>query len=327
MTRRLDALAAAARDWQDPDHPPRQTAAREAVAEGLTTEEAAAFACNQFAHACSDEALRAWGAPDAPFLDAVAVRCRGGVPMLGARAFAAAVLAARQVHLDTDDPLLGHFADDVAGRAGEGLLLENLADPSAILEAGTEDELGPEAARVPTWRQPSAPMHAVLDGDETDEEWIGLAEDLLLHDGRSPRSVRLVWAPEALAPDDLLDAMAGFRELFPARSDLDGTLQMPRAFLKAAGTPHAWAPGFLLSKGDAEPQAPGHVRWVPYGSLQELPWQREGGASPLVVASERLADLLGSAAVLAPGDAHRPPLGGHAETTDPLGFLLGLALR
>ena len=324
MTRRLDALAAAARDWQDPDHPTRKNAALEAVAKGLTTEEAAAFASNQFAHACSDEALRAWGAPAAPALGAVTVRCRGGVPMLGARAFAAAVLAARQVHLDTDDPLLGHFADDVAGRAGEGLLLEEVAAPDAVLEAGDEDELDPEKAGVPTWRMPNAPLHAVLNGDETDEEWIGLAEDLLLHDGRSPRSVRIVWAPEALAPDDLLDAMAGFRELFPARPDLDGTLQMPRAFLKAAGTPHAWAPGFLLSKGGAEPQAPGHVRWVPYGSPHDFPWQQEGGETPLVVASDRLAGALGEAAVLVPGDAHRPPLAGHDQTANPLAFLLGL---
>ena len=325
MTARTDALAAAALDWRDPDHEPRHRAAREAVARGATTEEAAAFACNQFAAACTAEALARWARAEAARLPLVAVRQAGDVPMLGARAFAAAALFAEQVHLGTREPLLQAFAADVNGRVGGTLLAPEPGTPAAVLDASDpETRHAREAPGSPVWHAPSVPQVAIVGGAETDDEWIGLAEDLLLHDGRSPHSVRVVWAPDHLSPDDLLDAMAGFRELFPARPDLDGTLQMPRAFLKAAGTPHAWAPGFMLSKGDPEVQAAGHVRWAPYTSLDQL---QSAGAGGLMVAAPALAAALGGIETIPPGDAHRPPLAGHLEAAGPFAFLAGLQAR
>jgi hypothetical protein len=318
VTQRAEALLAAARAWRDPDHALRKQAADRAVADGLTTQEAAAFACNQFAHACTAGALAPWDRAGGPWLACVAVRQRSRVPLLGVRAFAAAWVAARHLFLDASDPLLRAFADDAAGRVEASVLLGREPDQiDAQLLIG-EDE-GKDG--VPTWRRSHASPHVVIDGDETDEEWIGLAEDLLLHDGESPRSPRIVWAPEALAPDDLLDALAGFRELFPAKPSLDGSLKMPRAFLEAAGAPHAWAPGFLLSKGDPEPQGPGHIRWATYGSLAEV---RQVAGEAGLIASPRLG-LAGGAAVLPPGETHRPGLTGIDASKSAAAFLTGRA--
>ena len=255
------------------------------------------------------------------------VRQPADVPLLGARAYAAALLSAGQVTVETRDPVLRAFVADVAERAGERPPSSEpetgAASPDAVLLAGLEEEGStPLPTGVPVWHANASALAVVVDGSETDGEWIGLAEDLLLHDGRSPRSARLVWAPDGLSPDDLLDAMAGFRELFPARPDLDGTLQMPRAFLKAAGTAHAWAPGFMLSKGDPEPQPPGHVRWASYASLDEV--RTWAGGAP-VIAGSAISEKWGDAPVIAPGDAHRPPLAGHRPESDALAFLLGLS--
>ena len=318
MSTKAAALLAAADAWRDPEHPPRRDAAERAVRSDRTTEEAAAFACNQFAHACTADALARWERPGGPWLERVVVRQQSDVPLLGVRAFVAACVAARRVFLDASEPMLQAFAADVASRLeGPFLLGDAPTQPDAVLGAGGAG--GAEGA-VPAWTMQPVPPQAVIDGEESEEEWIGLAEDLLLHDGQSPRSPRVVWAPDGLAPDSLLDAMAGFRELFPARAALDGLLQMPRAFLEAADVPHAWAPGFLLSKGDPEVQGPGHVRWATYSALADV----VAPGPSMLIASPRLQ--VEEAAVIAPGEAHRPPLAGLDENASPFSFLERLRL-
>src|SRR5690606_27559879 len=147
-----------------------------------------------------------------------------------------------------------------------------------------------------------------------------------LHEGRSPRSVALVWVPRGHAPDALLDAFAAFRGVFPAHPSTPGALKMQQAFLKAAGLPHAFGEGleFLLSKGPPDVQRPGHVRWVDYDALDEV----EGWLAlhapevELVVARPHLAKRLGTTLpVLPPGRAHRPAAAEETATKELLAFL------
>jgi hypothetical protein len=130
-----------------------------------------------------------------------------------------------------------------------------------------------------------------------------------------------VWAPANLSPDGLLDAFAGFRELFPPHPATDAALKMPAAVLAGVRAPHALGPGFLVSKGDPEAQAPPvHVRWTAYSALAEVDAWLSGHADDVgaVVAAPRVAARLDwRGPVIAPGEVHRPPVCGGPGETDP----------
>lgn len=113
---------------------------------------------------------------------------------------------------------------------------------------------------------------AILDGDESEDEWSDLALDILLHEGMGCRNVALIFAPTDLEPDRCLHHLAQTRAVFPAHPTTSGRLAIQQAYLDATNQPHAYGEGleFLLSKGAAEPQSPGHVRWVEYQSLDEV---------------------------------------------------------
>lgn len=306
---RIAKAAALAADWRDPDFPPREAAVRATLAAGgRYTEEGLAFALNHRMHQLTADALRRWlGAGEGPAEPlAVRVSAFGGAPLGGLEeGLAAWLLGHGAAPDDTVAPVVRAFL------GAHGPLLEN---PDAWTAEVPADEIEERraAAGVPPERvlfRPLGTAAAVLGGRERDEAWSGLAEDLLLHDGQSERTPRVVWAPEGTAPDPLLNAMAAFREYVPAHPDTDGTLSLPAAFLAAADTPRAIGPGFLVSLGAPEPQAPGHTRWAEYADLADVRRWLEAEAASFVVAEPDVAERLRPPVpVVAPGDAHRPPL-------------------
>jgi hypothetical protein len=165
---------------------------------------------------------------------------------------------------------------------------------------------------------------AILTGKEGAEERSGLAEDMLLHEGRGCRSVALVWAPRNLSPDPYLDMMAQLRGVFPPSKRMEGSLSMQEAFLAATGISHAVGPGFLMSRGDPEPQPPGHIRWSEYDTLDDVStWlEKAGNKVQVVVASKpvrsKLPDVL---PLISPGDAQRPALDWQPGGLDTMAFL------
>jgi hypothetical protein len=153
----------------------------------------------------------------------------------------------------------------------------------------------------------------IVDGHESEDEMGRLAEDMLLFEGKGRRRLALLWAPSDHAPDDYLQAMAGFRGLFPAHEDTPGTLEMQQAFLEAQDQPHAYAEGmeFLLSRGEPEPQKPGHIRWSEYESLDRVhDWWREHRKEVYaVIARPHLHDQCPEEWPLrTPGGVNVPPL-------------------
>lgn len=170
---------------------------------------------------------------------------------------------------------------------------------------------------------------AVLDGNENADDLEGIAEDALLHEGLSRRNVSLIWAPRGLAPDAFLESLAAFRTVFPSHPDTSGTLKMQQAFLEATGQSHAYGDGleFLLSRGEAEVQGAGHLRWVEYDDLREVAtwlasYQDE---IQVVVAREEAASALPQALPLErPGSAHRPALTTYPDGIDTVAFLESL---
>ncbi len=104
---------------------------------------------------------------------------------------------------------------------------------------------------------------------------------------------------------------------------------MKKAFLEAIEIPHAYAEGleFLISKGDAEPQEPCHIRWVSYNSLDEVKtWVAHHGSDiQLVLAGPRIAaQLKPEIATQSFGFAQRPSLNWHPDNIDTLSFLASL---
>jgi hypothetical protein len=170
---------------------------------------------------------------------------------------------------------------------------------------------------------------AVLDGQESGEERIGLAEDMLLHEGLGCRSVAIVFAPAGGSPDPLLEAMAMFRNTFPSHPESKRILSLQHDYLQAVETPHAYGDEFefLLSKGDPEAQRPPHVRWSEYASLDEVrSWlDARQNVVQVVVASGRIREEVGAGhRGISPGNAQRPSLGWGPDGVRTAAFLRGL---
>ncbi len=323
---RIAALVRLASDWQDPEYEPRDEAVRATLeVTARYTEEGLAFALNDRVHRFTEESLHAWvgHSGEEPEAKTVAVSDRTESPLGGLDAVVAALLLGHRVVVDAPTPLAAAFADAFA-EAIEGEVYAAprrsvLAEADAwIVACRPEDEgevraeaeeAGLAASRVIIHRRGEAV--AVIDGREDHAALSGLAEDLLLHEGLTPASPRIVWAPAGTSPDDLLNALAGFRELFPVHPDTDGALRLPTAFLEAAGQPHATGPGFLVSLGAPEVQGAAHIRWSAYDDLSEVElWvEAQGAALSFIVAAPDVgARLEVSVPIVAPGDAHRPPL-------------------
>ena len=363
-----DVLLAVAARWRDPGYEPRAEAVAATLeAPNRFTDEAVAFAVNQRMAAVTPDALAAWlgdaPAPDAPAPDGdgvpsaptVVVRHDGTEPLAGWRSALAAWATGRPYAgvLDAASPhLLPAFAADVAAAdpafaacfpADLEAALEAAGAAAVLLAAATDaaDHAALVAAcagaGVPPARRRLRPPRlavAVLDGSEPEAVRDDLAEDVLLYDGQSRRSVRLVWAPAGTAPDALLDALATFRGAVPAHPDTPGTLRMQQAFLEARGASHAYGDGlaFLVSRGAPEPPPAGHLRWSAYDTLADVGAWLAGEATPdalAVVARPALharlrPHLPPGVPLVPPGHLHRRPLADPLERPDPVAFLRGV---
>lgn len=305
MTRtdRIEALATVAAAWRDPDHPPREQAVAAALdGDNRFTEPALAYTLNHWTHAFTPEALNEWVCPDTPDdPQSVGVSHGAAIPADGLRE-AVAVLGCGHalVAVASADALLRGFLDAVHD-VWPGAPIRWVED-AAVLPRETSVIVN----------QNVQPSGSVIDGNESEDEREGWAEDVLLYEG-APPSVKVVWAPEGLDPDPYFAALAQVRGVVPAHDDTPGALQMQRAFLEAQDAPHAVAEGlsFLVSRGDPEPQPSAHLRWVPYPSLDAVATWIEAHASDwhAIVAREPLHEALPDGLLTpTPGNLHRPSL-------------------
>jgi hypothetical protein len=336
----IGAVAEVAAAWQDPDYEPRAEAVEATLEAGNRyTEEGLAFALNHRMHQLNVDRLRAWiGRRAASEPRDVGIVCADAPPLDGLLEAVAARVLGHRVWIapsDASPALVPWFFDDV--QYGEEDESVRFVERDALFEhadvlvaAGTGewiDEVEREAEEAGIvadrrWLHRVGTVVAVIDGREDAEARSGLAEDLLLHEGVAPRTPSLLWAPADLEPDPMLDTLAGFRELYPAHPDTDGTLAMPAAFLASAKQAHATGPGFLVSKGHPEAQSAGHLRWVAYDDLDVVSnWMHAHDVAFIVAASSVAERLQPAVPVVPPGDAHRPALGD--EQPGLLDFLTG----
>lgn len=337
-----------ARRWLDLEHPIRADAvALTLTAPNRFTEQALAFAINQQMNQLTAERFLAWiDERVSPAPRAVGVLAAGNVPFAELQDFLA-VLGTGHGYigvLSSKSPyLLPAFVDEVRDEL-EGLDAEftTFADMvsrvEAVIATGSDETMAEirlrlDDAGVASERRLIRGHRfsiAVLDGRESEDEREGLSEDAFLHEGLGCRNVAIVWAPADTSPDAYLDAFANFRAVFPAHERTPGSLKMHQAMLAAVDVPHAYADGleFLMSKGDPDPQTPGHLRWAEYTSLDEVEkWiEQHQDAIQAIVARSQVATRLGASAleILPPGQTQRPELAWQADGIDTVDFLYRL---
>lgn len=334
----IRAVAQVAEAWRDPDYPPRARAeAKTLEADNRFTDEALAFAVNHRMHQWTEEKLSAWiggrwaeaardvglidyrRTPGAMWEDALAVvltghRLHGLLP-----AHSPVLLPAFFAEVEEVVPALKiDWQEDVAGlETVDTLLVSERRDAE-------DEEAIPNVPHV--LYRPSTYAVAVLTGGEQAEEQDGLAEDALLFDGHGSRSAQVVWAPRDCDADPYFQAFAEFRSVFRIDPRVAGTLRMQRALLEAQNVPHAFGDGFefLVSRAAPTPQAPGHLRWAVYDSLEQVEAWLAAEASTLqaVVCSPRLTLEVPPAVERLPfGEAHRPEVGWTPKGPDLLAHL------
>ena len=299
-----EALAQTAEHWSDPDASPRHDAVHSTLnADNTFTAEATPFSLNQLVSLLSVDALHDLAAstddhtPSGEQRPTVVIEHGVDSPVDGLREAVAAILVGARVRslLPSESTAivpafyetLREIADDVdrtsvdiacARTVNEldndvAAVGEDAAPVVCIATGSGENVLKPWCeAHAFRWIDASVGYSVgIIDGSEPDDVRHNLAEDALLHEGAPQRSLRILWAPNELTPDPVLEAMADFRGVFPAHDSTPGSLEMRRAFLEAADQSHAYAAGmqFLVSRGDPEPQDGAHLRWSEYDDLDE----------------------------------------------------------
>lgn len=330
MDTAIEAIATTAADWRESDHPARESAVADTLAApNRWTEQALDHALNRWMQQLTRAGLEDWLDGETPDAGTVGVVHGAQEPLSGLRAAIAAWTCADAyvgAVPDSSPTLLPDFAEAVGDRlpgteidfaSVEETILRSdvlIADPIDRIDTSLAtlcDEAGLSASR--RYLRGERYSVGLVDGHESEDEMGRLAEDMLLYEGQGRRRLALLWAPTDHSPDDYLQAMAGFRGLFPAHEDTPGTLEMQQAFLEAQDQPHAYAEGmeFLLSRGEPEVQKPGHIRWTEYDTLDALDawWEAHREEVYAIIARPHLHDQCPDHWPLrTPGGVHIPPL-------------------
>lgn len=331
----VEQIAAVAERWADPEYDVRAAAVNETLeADNLFDEAAVAVAVNRQMNRLTMESLTDWSsrlrtaveASGAVDSKSVGVLNPGNIPLVEIQDLIAVLLAGWSYvgTVSSRSPaLFPAFMEDLRGAMPElpariSGFREVLADADALIASGTDDTVETVRSRAVDaglaeanlWLRGHRIGVAVIDGRESEEERLALAEDALLYEGAGCRSVAIVWAPAGTSPDPYLDAFAGFRAAFPAPESVTGRLKMQQALLAAVNAPHAWADDhqFLVSRGEPEAQGPAHLRWCEYDDVkQAIVWiEKSRAIVQEVYVTERLGRTFPAAARL--GDAQHPPL-------------------
>ena len=343
----LDALIAViveqAERWSDPSYDVRREAiSRTLSCDNVFTEAAMEFAVDQQMSELTRENLTKWvRGRRAAQPGIVAVLGAGNLPLVDLQDWLAVVLSGHQfvgVSSSRSPYLLRAFADSVRrhhesrftdldsalGVADRVIATGNTETMKDVRDAATTAGIPPEQILV----RGSGFGVAVLTGNESADQWLDLAEDCLLHEGRGCRNVAVVFAPEGLSPDAFLDAAATWRGVFPAHARTPGALAIPKAMLEALQQPCAYADdlSFLVSAGDPEVKEPCHVRWAAYANLAEVAeWIDAQKEAVQIVATELAPDRIGltsGARLVAPiGSTQHPPVDWQPDGKDTIAFL------
>ena len=347
LDRIVSSIVAVGRRWASPDYPLRAQAVEETLGcPNRFSLEAITFALNQQFSLLDEHRLRTWlGRRQAETPLAVGVLNAGNVPLAGLQDLLAVLMCGHSYFgtVSSKSPmLLPAFVDDLVseydGVTAVFAPVEDVVEAvDAIIAAGSDGTIDwvLESCRAAGIHSRNQLLRGhtysvgVVGRDEPARVWSGLAEDILLHEGLGCRNVSILWAPRDSSPDELLSEMARFRAVFPGHSRTIASLKMPIAFASASGNPSAHADdgSFLVTKGPAEPQQPGHLRWVEYDKIAEveLALDRIIDRIQVLVCPEYIALRTSrSPLTIRPGFAQRPSLDWQPSGRDTMDFLCNL---
>ena len=339
-----EAIIRAGARWRDPDCAERKQAVERTLeASNRFTEPALAFAINQQMALLKPDNVHAWvRGRTAKTTRTVGVLNAGNIPLVGLQDWLAVILTGHR-YLGTvsskSPALLPAFVTTVtrldpsissrfvpASELWEEIdtvIATGSNETSAWCEQQADQADIPRSRRLLRGHRYSV---AILDGQENANDCSGLAEDVLLHEGAGCRNIAMVFAPAALSPDRILEHFAQFRAVFPPHASTPGALAVARAFLKAIDAPHAYGDGlaFLVSRGTAEVQGPGHLRWVPYDDSKEAARYIASHKDEIQCVATRQGlciDLPGNISQVELGNTQRPDLAWCPDGKDTLDFL------
>ncbi|MCY4001162.1 MAG: hypothetical protein OXF84_10200 [Bacteroidetes bacterium] len=341
------AISDAAQLWCEPPlHSYRNDSVQSTLdAPNSFTAEAIAFAIDQQMSQMSESALTNWLAGRMPIRkQQVGVINAGNIPLVGLQDLLAVLLCGHTyigVLSSKSSYFLPAFCEtvrEVGGKFDARFVgIEEIwEDAEMVIATGSDATIAQiQSLSLDYGLDPSKCLFrknryslAILDGQETEDHLSELALDVLLHEGMGCRSVALIFAPSDLEPDRFLDHLAKMRGYFPAHPSTSGKLALQQAYLSATDQSHAYGDGleFLISKGAAEPQVPGHVRWVEYDHLDEI----------VPIVNDFLADVQCMVArkyvrnklpeiwdIQRFGSTQRPPLDWKPDGVDTIDFLCG----
>ena len=337
----LEALVRVASRWSDPDYPARALATESTLQlDNRFTEESIAFAVNQQMNLLRKEDLTRWAATLNTTKSAcVGVLNPGNIPLVELQDFIAVVLSGHSylgAVSSKSSFLFPAFVDDLKREYPElraDLVSQDVlfSQASRIIAAGTDETMALVAEKAlqgglkpeDCWLRGHRYSVAVLDGTENEDVLLDLAEDALMHEGMGCRSVAIVFAPENMPIDGVLDGFSAHRSLSPAHPATVGSLKLQEAYLSAIGAPHAFDDDyqFLISRGTPDVQTPGHVRWVPYSSITE-PTEFIAAHMHSIQCVFSSAELVSNHPGWEPiGQAQRPALDWHPDGKSHVSFL------
>ncbi|MBT8401728.1 MAG: hypothetical protein KJO98_14715 [Rhodothermia bacterium] len=347
-SKQLEAVLEACRRWSDPAHPPREEATEASLScRNRFTAEAVVFAVNQQVSTVDEESLDRWiGGAAVAERRIVGVFNPGNIPFAGFQDLLAVLLTGheylgkvssrspyllpafvRDLKLDYPDAPVAFAEKEEVIERSEALIVTGTDETAeTVARLAREHGLTPENILARGHRYSCA----VVGRDESYDLLERLAEDSLLHEGSGCRTPAVIWAPAGSSPDGFIDALANFRGVFPAHPDTRGALKMQIAFHKALETPMAYADddSFLVTRGEPNPQPPGHIRWAEYADLDEVRSWMDANRDALQLAciTARVRGKFEHPPIPVGdvGHAQRPALGWHQDGRDVAAFLLSL---
>jgi Acyl-CoA reductase (LuxC) len=344
----LSALVETASAWLDVEYGPRVEAEDASLAcENRFTAQALAFAVNQQMSQLTEENLLTWIPGPSNTCNAdVALLTAGNIPLVGLQDLLGIVLSGGKcvVVLSSKSPaLLPAFVDDWRKRAPDlpvsfHDLNSALNRCDSVVAGGSDRTMDVIRTRLEDagidLKRALLRGHrnsvAILEANWRSDDYARLAEDIWLHEGLGCRSVALLFAQDDLSPDALLKASAEFRAVFPPHPASRGALELQRALLSATDQSHAHGENleFLISRGEAEIQGPGHLRWSPYRKLSDVTsWLEMKRHDIQIIVAKPACDSIipEGIQIVRPGNAQRPVLGWKQDGIDLIEFLATLS--
>ena len=149
----------------------------------------------------------------------VGVICAGNIPLAGFFDVMCVLAAGHRCFVkpsSKDTPLMMALCGFLRGCGAPIELLHDLQEPDAVIASGSDvamSAIGATYGSIPTLLRGHRSSVAVLNGGETEEEILGLGEDMFRYNSLGCRNITLLWLPEGYDLERLIHSLQPKREV------------------------------------------------------------------------------------------------------------------